>query len=825
MNTTQSEREIFLAALELEAPDARAEYLDSACSDDDELRARVEALLSAAPKAEEFLTPQQGLNLTIVTDDFDEELLPDEGFDFLKPSEKEGCLGLLDHYEVIGLLGRGAFGIVFRAYDTRLNRVAAIKVLAPAFANNPMAVRRFLREAQAAAAVSHDHVVTLHSVEQDHQPPYIVMEMIDGESLKERVDEQGPLEVVQILRIGMQMSGGLAAAHAQGLVHRDIKPANILLEEGIGRAKLTDFGLARAVDDVGMTRTGTIAGTPQYMSPEQGMGQTLDERSDLFSLGTVLYELCTGRSPFRADSTVATLKRICDEEPRPISSVNSDIPKWLEKLVMQLLEKRPEDRIQTAAETEEAFRKCLAHLQSSSGRDGPAIPGVTDRPSPRTRRRVASAKQIANAGFQAGIIVQPIVVLDAIVFAATRMESVAVVILTIALLMAPLLAIAGFIAQRRWSDIALPLVSTLLAYAAIIVTSNTIDAPMDFRWLFPSCTAFYGIVCIPWTYYSFRRGLAESDQTTQRTAFEDNLFVALLIAQIVGLPSTVSYMSFQSDLLFKNSFFGMSLVFLAVSIIQRRSRASIAIGAAPPLLLLVSVIVLTQFTISVLDLRLFLHWALAIFFCFIVPAGLMTWHKEVPFSRQKTLQLNLRAMLVTTAVLAICIMIALPNLKLGFSAFLAATTMLAAILGCSIMFLQWRKHQSPRPRLALHTPVAAACLVAFSGIGYSFSLIEPAKTQSQLYVDFNEREVSGRSLEVEVCYLNGESKPRKILVVHDGRWVNSVSANTLTRVYMGSLPSGRVLLDINDKDFRVSPSRIDLESGEKQAVRIEKMTL
>src|SRR5262249_52928859 len=151
-----------------------------------------------------------------------------------------------------------------------------------------------------------------------------VMEFIDGQNLEALLRRVGPLEVKDVLRIGIQSASGLAAAHKHGLIHRDIKPANILLENGVQRVKLTDFGLARAADDASLTRSGLIAGTPAYMSPEQASGEAVDYRSDLFSLGSVLYEMCTGRPAFRASTTVAVIKRVCDEKPRPIREVNPD---------------------------------------------------------------------------------------------------------------------------------------------------------------------------------------------------------------------------------------------------------------------------------------------------------------------------------------------------------------------------------------------------------------------------------------------------------------------------------------------------------------------
>src|SRR5436309_9728906 len=185
-----------------------------------------------------------------------------------------------------------------------------------------------------------------------------------GRSLQERSDQDGPMPVKEILRVGMQIAEGLAAAHKQGLVHRDIKPANILLENGVERVKITDFGLARAVDDASVTQSGTIAGTPMYMSPEQAEGLSVDHRSDLFSLGTVLYAMCTGRPPFRATGTMAVLKRVVEETPRPIREINLDIPEWLCATIAKLHAKKPEERFQTAKEVAELLGQRLSDLQA-----------------------------------------------------------------------------------------------------------------------------------------------------------------------------------------------------------------------------------------------------------------------------------------------------------------------------------------------------------------------------------------------------------------------------------------------------------------------------
>ena len=163
--------------------------------------------------------------------------------------------------------------------------------------------------------------------------------------------------------MAMQIASGLAAAHAQGLVHRDIKPANILLEDGVERLKITDFGLARAADDASLTRTGVIAGTPQFMSPEQARGELVDHRSDLFSLGSVMYAMCTGRPPFRAETSYGMLQRICEGQPREIRDVNPEIPEWLAAFVSRLHAKDPAERFQTAGEVAQLLEQCLANLR------------------------------------------------------------------------------------------------------------------------------------------------------------------------------------------------------------------------------------------------------------------------------------------------------------------------------------------------------------------------------------------------------------------------------------------------------------------------------
>jgi serine/threonine-protein kinase len=307
--------------------------------------------------------------------------------DFLAPPKEPGHLGRLGRYEILETLGRGGMGVVLKAFDESLHRVVAIKVLSPHLASNATARKRFTREAQAAAAVTHEHVVTIHAVEDAHEPPYIVMQFVSGVSLQERLDRDGPLELKEILRIGIQAARGLAAAHAQGVIHRDIKPANILLENGVERVKITDFGLARTLDDASLTQSGVVAGTPQYMSPEQADGLAVDHRTDLFSLGSVLYALCTGRPPFRASTLMGVLKRVSEDEPRPVREINPDIPDWLEGIIERLHAKNPADRFQLATEVAELLEQHLAYLQRPGSVPRPRIRKLRPRHtrSPRGR--------------------------------------------------------------------------------------------------------------------------------------------------------------------------------------------------------------------------------------------------------------------------------------------------------------------------------------------------------------------------------------------------------------------------------------------------------
>ncbi|MFO1043338.1 MAG: protein kinase [Planctomycetaceae bacterium] len=282
----------------------------------------------------------------------------------LGPTDDPRMLGRLGPYEIAGILGRGGMGVVFKGFDAVLNRYVAIKMLLPHLATSGAARKRFAREAQAAAAVVDEHVMAIHGVAEWQGMPYLVMPYTRGLTLQKRLAEQGPLELREILRISMQAAAGLAAAHAQGLVHRDVKPANMLLAEGVERVTLVDFGLARTIDDAGLTQTGFLAGTPQYMSPEQARSEPVDARSDLFSLGSVMYAACTGRAPFRSETSYGVLRQITDSEPRPIRELNPDVPEWLCRIVERLMAKQPSKRFSSASDVSKLLAGCLAHVQN-----------------------------------------------------------------------------------------------------------------------------------------------------------------------------------------------------------------------------------------------------------------------------------------------------------------------------------------------------------------------------------------------------------------------------------------------------------------------------
>ena len=274
-------------------------------------------------------------------------------------------LGRLNHYDVESVIGQGGMGVVFKAFDTDLQRTVAIKMLLPHLANHDGARKRFLREARSAAAISHEYVVDIYQVRCDVKHPYLVMAFLPDNSLNEFVERTKFLPSLEIVRFSMQIASGLSAAHAQGLIHRDIKPANILLQTGGQKIVITDFGLAQAVDEVGLTSTGLVAGTPHYMSPEQCNGKPVTAATDLFGLGCVMYFMATGRPPFTGNTAMVVMNHICTSQPQNVRSISADISKPLANIIHRLIEKRPTDRYSSAAETAEILQSLLAHLRGT----------------------------------------------------------------------------------------------------------------------------------------------------------------------------------------------------------------------------------------------------------------------------------------------------------------------------------------------------------------------------------------------------------------------------------------------------------------------------
>jgi hypothetical protein len=301
---------------------------------------------------------------------------PPELYEFLGPPEGAGELGRLGGYRVLRVLGSGGMGVVFLAEDPQLRRRVALKAMLPGTAT-PAARQRFLREARAAAAIEHDHIITVYQVGEDRGVPFLAMQLLRGQSLDDRLRREGALPVAEALRIGREAAQGLAAAHARGLIHRDVKPANLWLEEGSGRVKILDFGLARDTrGESQLTQSGAIVGSPAFMSPEQASARPADARSDLFSLGVVLYRLATGELPFKGDTLVSTLMAVASENPPPPRQVNPQVPAPLSDLILELLAKDPGERPASAQKVVQAL--------TALGRGRPARK-TASQPAPRRR--------------------------------------------------------------------------------------------------------------------------------------------------------------------------------------------------------------------------------------------------------------------------------------------------------------------------------------------------------------------------------------------------------------------------------------------------------
>jgi len=257
----------------------------------------------------------------------------------------------LTHYAVSRKLGQGGMGWVLLAEDTKLNRKVALKVMRGRFAADKESRERFKREAKAAAQLRHDNIITIYQVDEDRNIPFFAMELLEGGTLQQRLEYPKPLSIGAAVRIAREIAQGLQAAHERGVIHRDIKPANIWLESPKGRVKILDFGLAHQADaKSGLTQAGEIVGTPHYMAPEQARGRAIDARSDLFSLGCILYRMTTGKLPFAGESLLATLTAIAVDTPTPVCQLNPNVPHALADVIERLLAKDPAARPSSAAE-------------------------------------------------------------------------------------------------------------------------------------------------------------------------------------------------------------------------------------------------------------------------------------------------------------------------------------------------------------------------------------------------------------------------------------------------------------------------------------------
>ncbi len=342
----------------------RAAFLEQTCADDAELRREVESLLAAHQQAEAHFLQKPALDMAA-------QQLAGERNSSLPGQSLYGKT--LDHYQVLSLLGAGGMGEVYLARDTRLNRQVALKLLPAQFTQDATRIKRFEREARAASALNHPNIITIHDIGLSGNQHFIATEYVEGKTLREML-ATGRLTAKEALNIATQICSALSAAHAAGIVHRDIKPENVMLRRD-GYAKVLDFGLAKLAEtphaqaltgDLSKTNPGTVLGTAKYMSPEQALGQDVDARSDIFSLGVMLYELLTGVPPFKGASIASTLDAIIHHQPVPLTTVQPDLHDELERILARALEKDRELRYQSADDLRAELKRLQRELDSAA---------------------------------------------------------------------------------------------------------------------------------------------------------------------------------------------------------------------------------------------------------------------------------------------------------------------------------------------------------------------------------------------------------------------------------------------------------------------------
>ncbi|MCP5111772.1 MAG: serine/threonine protein kinase, partial [bacterium] len=366
-------KEIITNALE-RSDSSRTAYLDDACGSDRDLRREVERLLREYGDGSVFESPRFAPDLVGRT---------------------------FSHYRVAEKLGEGGMGVVYKAEDTKLDRTVALKFLAPHVLLSEEHKARFIQEAKAAAAIHHPNICTVHAIEDINGHLFLAMAYIDGPTLKQKVAER-PLKIEEALHVATEAAQGLKAAHKRGIAHRDIKSANIMLDAE-DRPVIMDFGLAQLAGGTRITRAGTTLGTPAYMSPEQVRGEETDHRTDLWSLGVVLYELVTGRQPFRGDHQTALSAAIQSEEPEPVTALRAGVPLELDWILGKALAKNPADRYQSAADLIVDLRGLGRKIESgASGRAPTAAPANREElngklRSTRLRLRLATVSAIVLA--------------------------------------------------------------------------------------------------------------------------------------------------------------------------------------------------------------------------------------------------------------------------------------------------------------------------------------------------------------------------------------------------------------------------------------------